>query len=65
MRRCSTSGVARTNIAIGKKKTVARGYNFIKCKGILWQTKRIFCKEQKEENCRLGTYLLDFKVIMY
>ncbi len=53
------------NIAIGKKKRVARGYNFSKCKGILWQTKRMFCKGQKEENWRLGTSLLDFKVIMY
>jgi hypothetical protein len=65
MRRCSTSGVARMNIAIGKKKRVARGYKFSKCKGILWQTKRMFCKGQKEENWRLGTSLLDFKVIMY
>jgi hypothetical protein len=65
MRRCSTSGVARMNIAIGKKKRVARGYNFSKCKGIFVANKRMFCKGQKEENCRLGTSLLDFKVIMY
>jgi hypothetical protein len=49
MRRCSTSGVARMNIAIGKEKRVARGYNFSKCKGILWQTRGCFARDKRKK----------------
>jgi hypothetical protein len=49
MRRCSTSGVARMNIAIGKEKRVARGYNFSKCKGILWQTRGWFARDKRKK----------------
>ncbi len=37
------------NIEIGKKKRVARGYNFSKCKDILWQTRGWFARDKRKK----------------